>query len=499
MSLLGLDLGTTGCKAIAFDADGKPLVTAYREYPLLNPHPGFFELDPNAVWSHLCDCIREVTAKIPTNPAKALAISAQGEAVIPVSKTSEVLANSPVTADNRALEQADRLRERLGAEKIYAISGQPVHGQFSVPKIAWWKEHEPALYRDSWKFLCYGDFALQRLGLEPVIDYSMAARMLGFDIRSLSWSEELLGAAGVDGEKLPVARPSGYVVGEISRAIALDLGLPPGVQVVVGGHDQPCGALGAGVLGRGEAMYAIGTTESIAAVVKEPTSRLEQDNVPCYPHVVPEMFAALTGNQTGGRLLRWYRDQLGAAERAVAQREQRDVYDVIVDQAGDEPSGLMILPHFAGSGSLQNDPNSRGAILGLTFDTRRQDLVKALLEGITFEQALSIQQLRTAGIEVDDLRAIGGGARSAKWLQMKADIVGTPISAIGVSDAASLGAALLAGWGIGIYASLEEAVARTVSISARYEPDEKRSAHYRDQLDVYRQLYPTLRKLHSAI
>ena len=317
MSLLGLDLGTTGCKAIAFDADGKPLVTAYREYPLLNPHPGFFELDPNAVWSHLCDCIREVTAKIPTNPAKALAISAQGEAVIPVSKTSEVLANSPVTADNRALEQADRLRERLGAEKIYAISGQPVHGQFSVPKIAWWKEHEPALYRDSWKFLCYGDFALQRLGLEPVIDYSMAARMLGFDIRSLSWSEELLGAAGVDGEKLPVARPSGYVVGEVSRAIALDLGLPPGVQVVVGGHDQPCGALGAGVLGRGEAMYAIGTTESIAAVVKEPTSRLEQDNVPCYPHVVPEMFAALTGNQTGGRLLRWYRDQLGAAERAV--------------------------------------------------------------------------------------------------------------------------------------------------------------------------------------
>ena len=159
----------------------------------------------------------------------------------------------------------------------------------------------------------------------------------------------------------------------------------------------------------------------------------------------------------------------------------------------------MILPHFAGSGSLQNDPNSRGAILGFTFDTRRQDLVKALLEGITFEQALSIQQLRTAGIEVEELRAIGGGARSAKWLQMKADIVGTPISAIGVNDAASLGAALLAGWGTGIYASLEEAVARTVSISARYEPDEKRSAHYRDQLEVYRQLYPTLRKLHSAI
>ncbi len=499
MSLLGLDIGTTGCKAIAFDEEGHPLASAYREYPLLSPRPGFFELDPNAVWSHLCDCIREVNTNIPANPVKALAISAQGEAVIPVSETSEVLANSPVTADNRALEQADQLRERLGAEKIYAISGQPLHGQFSIPKIAWWKEHEPALYQRTWKFLCYGDFALKRLGLEPVIDYSMAARTLGFDIRSLSWSGDLLGAAGVDVDKLPTVRPSGSMVGEISEAIAADLGLSTGVQVVVGGHDQPCGALGAGVLGRGEAMYAIGTTESIAAVVKEPTSRLEQDNVPCYPHVVPEMFAALTGNQTGGRLLRWYRDQLGADERAVAQREQRDVYDVIVEQARDEPSGLMILPHFAGSGSLQNDPNSKGAILGLTFDTRRQDLVKAILEGITFEQALSIEQLRTAGIEVDELRAIGGGARSPKWLQMKADIVGTPITAIAVNDAASLGAALLAGWGTGIYTSLQEAVGRTVSTSARYEPDEKRSAHYRDQLDVYRQLYPTLRELHSAI
>lgn len=499
MSLLGLDIGTTGCKAIAFDEAGQPLASAYREYPLLNPRPGFFELQPEGVWSHCCDCIREVNGGISDDPVGALAISAQGEAVIPVSNTSEVLANSPVTADNRALEQADWLRQRLGAEKIYAISGQPVHGQFSIPKIAWWKAHQPALYQHTRKFLCYGDFALQRLGLEPVIDYSMAARTLGFDIRSLSWSEELLDAAGVDADKLPAVRPSGSVAGEISDTIADDLGLRSGVPVVVGGHDQPCGALGAGALGRGEAMYAIGTTESIVAVVKEPTPRLERDNVPCYPHVVPGIFAALTGNQTGGRLLRWYRDQLAAEERAVAQCEQRDVYDVIVDQAGVEPSGLMILPHFAGSGSLQNDPNSKGAILGLTFDTRRQDLVKALLEGITFEQALSIQQLRTAGIEVDQLRAIGGGARSARWLQMKADIVGTPISAIGVSDAASLGAALLAGWGTGGYPTLEKAVERAVSIRARYEPDEKRSAHYRDRLEVYKQLYPTLRELSAAI
>ena len=499
MSLLGLDIGTTGCKAIAFDEDGRPLASAYREYPLLNPRPGFFELEPDLVWSHLADSVREVNGSIPDDPVKALAISAQGEAVIPVSETSEVLANSPVTADNRALEQAEQLRQRLGAEKIYAISGQPIHGQFSVPKIAWWKDHEPSLYQRTWKFLCYGDFALQRLGLEPVIDYSMAARMLGFDNRSLSWSEELLGAAGVDADKLPPARASGSVVGEIPGPVANDLGLQPGVQVVVGGHDQPCGALGAGVLRRGEAMYAIGTTETIMAVVKEPTPRLQKDNVPCYPHVVPQMFAALTGNQTGGRLLRWYRDQLGAEERTTAERERRDVYDVIVDQTTDEPSGLMILPHFAGSGSLQNNPKSKGAILGLTFDTRREDLVKAILEGITFEQALSIRQLRTAGIEVNELRAIGGGARSEKWLQMKADIIGTPICAVDVSDAASLGAALLAGWGTGVYASLRAGVERTLSIGARYEPDEKRRAHYQDQLGVYEQLYPTLRELNSEL
>ncbi len=499
MSLLGLDIGTTGCKAIAFDENGRLLASAYREYPLLNPRPGFFELEPDLVWSYLCDCIRQINGEISGDPSTALAISAQGEAVVPVTKTGKVLAHSPVTADSRAIKQTNRLRDRLGADAIYAISGQPVHCQFSIPKITWWKENEPSLYEQTWKFLCYGDFALLRLGLDPVIDHSMAARMLGFDNRTLRWSAELLDAAGVEADKLPATQPSGTVIGEVPGAIAGDLGLQLGVQVVVGGHDQPCGALGAGVLGSGKAMYAIGTTESVVAMVQEPTPLLQRDNVPCYPHVVPGTFAALTGNQTGGRLLRWYRDELGTEVQLQAQREQRNVYDVIVDQAGEAPSGLMILPHFAGSGSVQNDPESKGAILGLTFDTRREDLVKAILEGITYEQALSIQQLQSAGIEVNELRAVGGGARSDKWLQMKADIIGTPLAAIEVSDAAGLGAALLAGWGTGTYESLEDAVERTVSIRARFEHDPQRHAGYQRQLSTYRQLYPTLKPLNAAI
>lgn len=499
MSLLGLDVGTTGCKAVAFDRKGQVLARSYREYPLLRPRSGWLELDPEVVWGNLRACIREVNSQLASDPVEALAVSSQGEAVVPVSVDGRVLANSPVTFDNRAVPQSEWWMQAIDRRRLYAITGQPLHPMFTINKIMWWREQEPSIYQRAWKFLCYGDFVLWKLGTEPVIDHTMAARTMAFDIRARRWSDEILTLAHLDADKLPQAAPSGTLVGKIPPTLATDLGFQGDVLAVTGGHDQPCGALGAGVMRSGEAMYAIGTTECIAPVFSRPVERLGDEGYPCYPHVAPEMYITLAGNFTGGALLRWYRDVLGFEERQIAARTRQDVYDVIIAQVTERPSNLLVLPHFAGTGSPFNDPVARGAIVGLTFDTRREDIVKAILEGITFELALNLKYLRRAGINIDELRAIGGGVKSRTWLQMKADIMATPVAALAVSEAACLGAALLAGWATGVYASLREAIDTTVRVRELFQPDPGRARFYSERLSAYEGLYPALRPINPLI
>ena len=493
-----MDVGTTGCKAVAFREDGRLLAQAYREYPLLNPEPGFYELDPDLVWENLRDCIREVNGQVADDPVSALGIAAQGEAVIPVNRNGDVLANSPVSSDSRAVQQVAQLEERLGFDQIYEITGQPPSTLYSLPKIMWWQEQNEVLFRETWKFLCYGDFVALRLGLQPVIDHSMAARTMGFDIRKQDWSDVILEAAGVDKEQLPVALPSGTVIGEIPSAIASDLGFIRGVQLVTGGHDQPCAALGAGVVQPGEVLYSIGTTEAIATITDRLNTDLKRHNIPCYPYVLPEMFITLSGNQTGGRLLRWYRDELGAAEREIASHSMQDVYDVIVDQIDDAPSNLLILPYFAGSGSLHNNPLARGAIIGLSFDTQRKDIVKAILEGITYEQALGLEYLRDMGIVPKRLRAVGGGSRSDTWLQIKADIIGIPISTVHVHETASYGAAMLAGWATSMYSDLSQTLQEVAKPQKTFYPRSEFATYYRTQLAQYAELYTVLQPFTNA-
>jgi len=499
MSLLGIDVGTTGCKAVAVDDGGRILASAYREYPLLHPEPGAAELDPEVVWRGVAESVAEANARLGGDPVRALAVSSQGEAVVPVAADGRVLANSPVSFDTRCAVQAAALGRAVGAERLGRITGQSIHTMYSLPKIMWWRDERPEVFRQAWKFLCYGDFVAWKLGLEPAIDHTMAARTLAFDIRERRWSAELLGLAGLDERRLARPVASGEAIGEVPRAAAASLGLPDGVVVAAGGHDQPCGALGAGVLHEGAAMYAVGTTECIALAFTEPRDALPARGYPCYPHVAPGLYVTLAGNFTGGALLRWYRDVFGAEERRAAERDGRDVYDEIISRVDDRPSRLFVLPHFAGSGSPFFDPAARGAIVGLTFETRREDIVKAILEGTTYELAMNLRRVREMGIAVRELRAIGGGARSRTWMRIKADIMGTRIVTLEVSEAACAGAALLAGRATGRYRSLEEAVAATVRVRDTIDPDPGRSAAYRERLAVYERLYPALREISPLV
>ena len=498
MSLLGIDVGTTGCKAIVFDPGGKILGQAYREYPHLYPRPGWVEMDSDEVWAAIKQAIAQAVSRAGgRDPVRALAVSSQGEGVTAIGRDGQALANSIVSFDNRTTAQSEWWERHLGKRALFAITGQPLHPMYTVNKIMWWRDNEPQLFEQAWKFLCYEDFTIFRLGAEPAIDYSLAARTMAFDVRAERWSRDVLDAAGVEPERLAAIAPSATVVGRVRDDLAQELGLPPGVAIVTGGHDQPCGALGAGIVEPRIAMDATGTVECITPACPELnlSDAMLESNYPCYQHVAPGMYVTIAFNFTGGSLLRWYRDTLGKQEREDAQAAGMEVYEMMIGLATAGPSPVMVLPHFTVSGTPWLDPYSKGAMLGLTLATTKGDIIKALLEGVTFEMRLNLEHLARAGVVVESLRAIGGGAKSPTWLQLKADIFDRPVSALSVSEAACLGAALLAGSAVGEYSSLQEAASQTVRVTRIYEPDPDMAARYDERYAVYQRLYPTLREL----
>ena len=502
MSLLGIDVGTTGCKAIVFALDGKALGQGYREYPHIFPQSGWVEMDSDEVWAATREAIAEAVSRAGRRDAlQALAVSSQGEGVTPIAADGRPLANTIVSFDNRTRPQSEWWESELGKRKVFDITGQPLHPMYTINKIMWWRENQPEVFARAWKFLCYEDFTNFRLGADPVIDYSLAARTMAFDLRAERWSDEMLAAAGVEAERLAVTTPSGAVVGRVGDDMARELGLPRGVAIVTGGHDQPCGALGAGIVKPRIAMDATGTVECITPAFSELklSDAMLESNYACYHHVAPGMYVTLAFNFTGGSLLRWYRDTLGKQEREDAEAAGMDVYEMMIGLATSGPSPVMVLPHFAVTGTPWSDPQSKGAMLGLTLATTKGDIIKALLEGVTFEMRLNLEHLERAEIVVEHLRAIGGGAKSPTWLQLKADIFNRPVSALSVSEAACLGAALLAGAAVGEYSSLDEAVSSTIRVTKTYEPNPQMAARYAERYRIYRQLYPTLRELVHAM
>ncbi|MBI5471057.1 MAG: hypothetical protein HY961_01785 [Ignavibacteriae bacterium] len=485
MSLLGIDIGTTGCKVVAFNHEGKQLCSASAEYPLLFPQAGWIELDPELVWRNIARCIREVAAKTRRDPVSALAVSSQGEAFIPVDARGSALYNSIVTFDSRAAANVDFWRTNVGALKIFRTTGIPLSAMATLVKIQWLMENKPAIARKTKKYLCFQDYFAMKIGLQPAIDYSLAARTMAFDINKCSWSDLMLKEAGVDQNQLATPVPSGTVIGTISSSAARTLGLAKGTLVVAGGHDQPCGAFGAGVVQSDEAMYATGTVECIVPVFSKPhaTAAMERNNLCNYPHVVAGKFVSLAFNFTGGSLLRWYRDTFGGN------------YDKLVDAIPGVPSGLLVLPHFTMTGTPYFETRSKGVIAGLQLSTKKCEITRAILEGVTFEMKLNVELLERAGVRIKSFRVIGGGSKSSQWMQIKADIMNRAVHAMEVNEAACLGAAMLAGIGAKVFRSPSDAVKSCVRLGTTYHPRKRVAELYAEKFTLYRKLYPAMRDI----
>ena len=493
---MGIDIGTSGCKAIVFDEHGLQVASAYREYNPISPEYGWAELDPDEVMDKCFAVIAETTSNTPGKSICGLGISSQGEAFTPVDRNGNALSNALISSDIRAKDYATEWSRKFGIKKLYQITGHTAHPMFSLFKLLWLKENRPDIWSNTSRFLCFEDLLQYRLGLDPAMGWPLAGRTMFFDVRRHKWSPEILQAIDLPEEKLSRPLPSGTIAGKIKSDIARELGLVDSVFVVTGGHDQTCGALGAGVTEPGLAMYATGTVECITPAFSSAifTEELRKNNLCTYDHTVPGMYSTVAFSLTGGNILKWFRDEFGAAEISEAKKSGVNSYELLLKEAGDKPSPLLVLPYFTPSGTPYFDTKVPGCILGLRLLTKKGEMIRGLLEGVAFEMRLNLDILERSGYKIRELRTIGGGAKSEIWNQLKADVIGKSISVLKVTEAGCLGTAMLAK-----AAETQESVA---NIAAQWvkpvkikEPRTDFSTWYSERFLIYRQLYPKLKNI----
>ncbi|HRA67393.1 MAG TPA: FGGY family carbohydrate kinase, partial [Caldilinea sp.] len=308
MSILGLDIGTTGCKAMVFAADGSVLSEARREYAIQTPHPTWAEQDAEQLWALAWQCLREAIAATRADPPVALALSCQGEAVIPVDREGRALRPAILGMDTRTSDENAWLVETFGADELFRRTGMPVHTINTLPKLLWLQRHEAAIWRDAHQFLLYEDFFLRRLGGEAVISVCLASRTQMMGLASGDWDDEILESCAIERARLARLAPAaGGVVGKLRPTLAAELGLVRDLLLVSGGHDQACAALGSGVIAPGLAMVSTGTAEVVEVAMDSPAlaPALAEGGISVYRHVVPGLYVAMTLNHSGGLLLRW--------------------------------------------------------------------------------------------------------------------------------------------------------------------------------------------------
>jgi xylulokinase len=496
MSILGIDVGTTGCKVACFAEDGRCLAAAYREHGggrhhrgLAHPQPGWAELDAAQVWADIKSAMQEVAAQVTADPIVAVSVSSLGEAMVPVSRDRQILAPSILNFDVRGEAYLEGLASALDAAALYAVNGNTWGNHYGLTKLLWIKEHRPALYDETDTFLLWSSFVAVMLGAAPVVDFTLANRTLLFDLEAEDWSDKLLALSGIDRGKLPATASSGTVIGTVSASVAHELGLPAGVAIVTGAHDQCANAVGCGVIEPGRAVYGMGTFICVTPVFKqrpEPAVMIAR-GLNTEHHAVPGAYVSFIYNQ-GGSLVKWYRDTFAAAEHRAAQAAGEDVYDRLFAELPAGPSELVALPYFTTTGPPDFVADGAGVVAGLRLETPRGAILKALVEGATFYLKGCVDDLAGTGIEIDDFRAVGGGSKSDAWVQLSADILGRSLTRPRVTEAGALGAAILAGVGCGVFDDVASAVEAMVQPERTFTPDMVQHQRYRAWFDRYQAL-----------
>ncbi|MFX0135032.1 MAG: FGGY-family carbohydrate kinase [Candidatus Hodarchaeota archaeon] len=492
MFVAALDLGTTGCRTFIFDLAGTIIASDYQEWQSFYPTPSFVEQDANIWWDSIKKTIEQAIKKsgIDKTEIVSLSVTNQRETIVPVDKDGNPLHNALVWQDRRTIDQVEYIRNKVGLDKIYETTGLTIDPYFSATKILWFKDEKPEIYHKTHKFLLVSDFIIYKLTGKFYTDFSNASRTMLFDINKLKYSDNIASELEIDLDKMPDALESGVDIGEI---VTDEILFDKKTLVITGAGDQQSAALGVGVVSPGEIKCTTGTGSFILAYLSQPKFDPEK-RVLCSCHAVPGTWVQEASIFTTGAVLRWFRDQLGYAE-CVAAQEGQDPYDLITAEAKKSSigaNGLLLIPHFVGAGAPHWNPHAKGIVFGLALGHERKDLYRAVLEGVAYEIRKNIEVFKELGIEPKELMLTGGGSRSDFWNQIYADVLGITCVRNVIEESTSLGAAILAASGAGIFPDISKAAENLCKVDKKWIPKD-------DRYKLYEKLYNFSYEMYNLI
>jgi glycerol kinase len=440
--------------------------------------------------------IKKALTETGLDPERVVGISVtnQRETIVPIGEDGAPLRRAIIWQDRRTVPQCEWIEKEFSQDAVYSITGLTVDPYFSAPKILWIKQNEEPVFKKAHKFLLVHDYLIFRLSDEFVTDFSNASRTMLFDVRGGMWSKRILDEFEIPEEKLPLTVESGSQIGELTSKAAKETGLKEGTPVVTGGGDQQCAALGVGVVREGMLKSTTGTGTFLLAHSK--TVRLDPGlRVLCSRHVIPNSFVVEASMFTTGSALKWFRDNLGVEEKTIADDRGVDPYEVITEEADTIPAGaegVIHIPHFVGAGAPNWNPHSRGIFAGLALGHTRAHIIRAILEGVSYEIRTNVEVMRELGLPSKEVRVTGGSARSETWMQIQANILRVPVIRTQMEEATAVGAAILACKGIGIFKSVANAAEEMVKTLPPLSPT-------RETLEIYQKGYKKFNELYSAI
>ncbi|MCR5545138.1 MAG: carbohydrate kinase [Lachnospiraceae bacterium] len=504
MKIAGLDIGTTGCKCSVFDEKGQYLSHAYRDYAVKRDITGHV-IDMKDVKESVFQVVSEMALNYPD--IGGIGVTSFGETMVLTDERGEPIVESMLYTDPRGQEECQKLVKLLGSRRIAQITGLRPHEMYGISKLMWLKKHYPEIYKKTCHVFQVEDWIVFSLSGVAQIDYSLATRTMAFDIENMVWSKEILNEAGIDVNLFSKPVPSGTIAGKVLSDVAKQTGLDINTLVVSVGQDQLAAAIGAGAFDSDVGVDGAGTVECLTPIYNEKPNidEMYKGYYATVPYIIPGKYVAYAFSYTGGALTQWCTECMAKKEKELSISEDISVNEYLeseyvnkkrlMGQQGDEPSGLLVLPHFAGAATPYMDTGSKGAILGLTTDTSVAEIYHACLEGVCYEMYLNYKRLIDTGVHFNRIHATGGGARSKVWMQMKADVLNVPFIALSTIDAGTVGCAMVTGVAIGLFSDLNEASKLMVKKECIYEPREYQHSLYMNMFDKYKKLYDAVRFL----
>lgn len=492
--LLGIDIGTSACKAALFDRKGQVLAAVNGEYPVYYPEEGWAEQNPEEWWSAVCEAVRRVIRKAGIQPEEIAGVGIDGQSwsAIAIDKAGKVLTNTPIWMDIRAQSICDRLNEEIGEDEIFRIAGNSLQPSYTTAKILWYKENLPEVYSKIYKILQSNSYIAFKLTGQISQDLSQGYGLHCFDMRTGQWDEEMCKKMGIPRDFLPEIVPSDRIIGTVTKKAAEESGLAEGTPVAAGGLDAACGTLGAGVIHSGETQEQGGQAGGMSICIEKYQA---DPRLILGFHVIPGKWLLQGGTTGGGGVMRWFEREFADYERLMREQtgiSSLDQLNEIAEKVKPGCDGLVFLPYMAGERSPIWNPYAKGVFYGLDFSKTKGHMVRACMEGVAFSLRHNLETAEEAGAKAEILRAMGGSANSLLWTQIKSDITGKTMAVPASDTATTLGAALLAGVGTGFYKDYEEAVAETVKVTRKHQPDPEKKAVYDKNYETYLELYRSL-------